>query len=184
MKQKVLEIAGVKYTLQHPGIRWYHDTNAECAMKNGFPNQLKMFRAYLEHVVVEPGGTRIKDFDDLKGSTKAVKIYDGEDEDGEEKFIEFTIKHPGIVWILTTTSKNMLPNGIPHPALMRKEIFNKMVEDENVNFEYFDKLEYGYEMEEELINKCQDFMMGGRFEELQELVRECDTFLTKRRTRQ
>jgi len=175
-KQKQVEVGGVEYTLQRPGLGWYHDNNAECAMKNGYPHQRQISKSYLEHVVVNPK-VEIKEFDNLKGTKKNVDILI-DTVDDEEVFETFILIHPGISWAMNTTSKNTMNNGYPHPGMMRKEMLEKMVEGEEIDLEYFNKYEHAQPVSERVFDECQNFLMDGKFVELQELLGECERFLT------
>lgn len=178
MKQKQVTIGEIEYTLQRPGLAWYHENNAKCAMPSGIPHQRKITKSYLEHVIVNPR-VEIKDFDDLKGTRKTVSILIDEE---TEKYEEFELIHPGIVWFMNTTSKNMNNNGIPDPMMMRKEMLNKMI-DGDIKISYFDQFDEGFDALEDLIGECQKFAVEGKFGELQDLLGECERFLTSRRGR-
>lgn len=63
MRQEKVTIAGVEYTLQHPGVRARNQIMDRCATQHGFPSNEKLADEYLEHVVVNPKVTQ-DDFDD------------------------------------------------------------------------------------------------------------------------
>ena len=68
MKQAKIKIGDKEFTLQHPGIRWYHEVMDECRGINESGavvlKNTKIMDKYLEHVIVEPKMT-IEDFDNI-----------------------------------------------------------------------------------------------------------------------
>jgi hypothetical protein len=53
-EQKVVEIEGTEYTLQHPGIREAVKMRDRCKDMNGQMNEEKYYSALMEHVIVQP----------------------------------------------------------------------------------------------------------------------------------
>lgn len=77
MKQKKVTIGNIEYTLQHPGIGWYLDTTSNATTANGIPHQGMLYRAYLEHVVVDPK-KNIEDFDNMEDGFSHLQKLVGE----------------------------------------------------------------------------------------------------------
>lgn len=65
-KQTEVTVKGKKYTLQHPGARWYLGLTDRCKNKHGVLQTEKYTEEILENVVVDPK-VSMDDFDDALG---------------------------------------------------------------------------------------------------------------------
>lgn len=70
--QKVVEIEGVKYTLQHPGSREYLRIQDRTQNEFGVPSMEKMAEELFKHVVVDPK-VSIEYFDEHDGMDELIK---------------------------------------------------------------------------------------------------------------
>lgn len=61
-RTKTVTVGGKEYTLQHPGVRWVIRLNDRALGAIGSSRE-KWIDEVLEHVVVEPPGLTIDDFD-------------------------------------------------------------------------------------------------------------------------
>lgn len=62
-KQKIVNIGGKEYVLQHPGVKWYLECTDRCKNRNGVMLTAKYTEEMLENVVVDPKVT-LDDFED------------------------------------------------------------------------------------------------------------------------
>lgn len=64
-KTATVTVRGKEYKLQHPGVRWYLQNTDQCRNQAGVLQIEKYAQSLLDHVVVEPVGLKLDDFDSI-----------------------------------------------------------------------------------------------------------------------
>ena len=77
-KTETITIQGKQYKLQHPGVRWYLENSDACRGPNGVIQTAKYTQNLLDHVVTDPPGLKVDDFEtvgELEELTQKVDSF-------------------------------------------------------------------------------------------------------------
>lgn len=72
-KTTTVTINGKKYKLQHPGVRWYMENTDRCRNMNGVIQTAVYAQSLLDHVVTDPVGLKLDDFDSVGELTELIQ---------------------------------------------------------------------------------------------------------------
>ncbi len=75
-KTETITIKGKQYKLQHPGVRWYLENTDACRGPNGVIQTAKYAQNILDHVVTDPPGLKIDDFETVAEIEELVQTAD------------------------------------------------------------------------------------------------------------
>ncbi|NMB25455.1 MAG: hypothetical protein GX986_07990 [Firmicutes bacterium] len=72
-KTGMVTVRGKQYKLQHPGVRWYMENSDACRGPNGALQTAPYTQSLLDHVVTDPVGLKLDDFDSIQEVEELVR---------------------------------------------------------------------------------------------------------------